>query len=96
MTTRRADDNPALWVAVRALEERTELTRRTAERFRANGHATTGQRLARDSREAAEQAEFVRRVIESGAVGHEPLDTAHPCLSYLRSACPHRTGLVPW
>lgn len=65
----------ALWVAVRALEERTELTRRMAERFRANGHMLTAGRLARESHEAAEEAELVRRLVESGVVAQQQLES---------------------
>lgn len=53
----------ALWMAVRALEERVQLAERLAERFRDRGHTHSADRLSRDAHEAALRAEIVRRAI---------------------------------
>jgi two-component system chemotaxis response regulator CheB len=59
----------ALWMAVRALEERADLTQRMARRLQFDGRNYSAERLARQAHDAAFRAEMVRRLLEPDYVG---------------------------
>lgn len=75
----------AMWAALRALEENVALTSRLAKRMRDGGHPITAERFERQSIEADERAEIIRRVLvtRSAADPAEPdlADTAAASLS---------------
>ena len=51
----------ALWVAIRSLEERAALLRRTSERIRDRGHEGLAERMARQADAAEGHAQLIRR-----------------------------------
>jgi two-component system, chemotaxis family, protein-glutamate methylesterase/glutaminase len=53
----------ALWMAVRALKERADLSTRVAERFRNRGHSHTARRFERDAEQSREAMSTLRRTI---------------------------------
>ena len=55
----------ALWVAVRALEERASLSRRLGERMRKRGNTMTAERMDAQGRESEEKAELIRNILIS-------------------------------
>jgi two-component system chemotaxis response regulator CheB len=59
----------ALWMAVRALEERADLTQRMARRLQFDGRNAAAERLASQAHDAAFRAEMVRRLMEPDYVG---------------------------
>lgn len=62
-----------LWAALRALEDRAELTRRVAERMRARGGASsTAQRYERQADDARSHAATLRQVLESVEAIEQP------------------------
>lgn len=54
----------ALWVALRSLEEKAELSHRLAEQARAAGHALSVQTFTERSREAQRSSALIRRLLE--------------------------------
>jgi two-component system, chemotaxis family, protein-glutamate methylesterase/glutaminase len=58
----------ALWIALRALEERAALLRRVANRGRESGHQGTADRFKSHSDDAEEKAEVIRRILLNGFV----------------------------
>jgi two-component system, chemotaxis family, protein-glutamate methylesterase/glutaminase len=53
----------ALWMAVRALKERADLSTRVAQRFHARGNARTARRFERDAEQSREAMSTLRRTI---------------------------------
>ena len=53
----------ALWMAVRALKERADLSTRVAQRFRDRGNARTARRFERDAEQSREAMTTLRRTI---------------------------------
>lgn len=54
----------ALWIALRALEEKASLVRRLADEAHANGHRRTAEQYRAGARHAEEQAEQVRALLQ--------------------------------
>ena len=67
----------AMWAALRALEENVSLTGRLARRMRDRGHPITAARFEKQSREADERAEVIRRVL----ITRSAADPAEPGLA---------------
>ncbi len=59
----------ALWSALRALHERSQLAARLAERTRGRGATRSAERFEDLAREAREQAELIRRVLAGRGAG---------------------------
>ncbi len=53
----------ALWMAVRALKERADLSNRIAERFRQRGHAGSARRFERDAERSLDALSTLRRTM---------------------------------
>jgi two-component system chemotaxis response regulator CheB len=71
----------ALWSAINVMEERSELTRRLAERAAEHGFRVTSQRYRKTSDEMHEQAGHIRALLASDhgftlEAGDEPPDVA--------------------
>lgn len=64
-----------MWSALRALEERAALARRTAARFRTRDRRQSAERFERQADEAVEQAFVIRRALDE-IVPHLAADTA--------------------
>lgn len=67
----------AMWAALRALEENVSLTSRLARRMRERGHSITAERFEKQSREADERAEIIRRAL----ITRSAADPAEPDLT---------------
>jgi two-component system, chemotaxis family, protein-glutamate methylesterase/glutaminase len=65
----------ALWVALRALEERAALSARMADRSRERGQEHTTARFDTDSKDATARAEIVREVLLKIVAGREEPDS---------------------
>jgi two-component system chemotaxis response regulator CheB len=53
----------ALWVALRALEEKADLARKMASRARMRGHEQSAKQFDRQSQDAVLRAESIRAVL---------------------------------
>jgi two-component system chemotaxis response regulator CheB len=56
----------AVWIALRSLEERTDLARRLAQRAQEQGHVHAAERFSAQAREGEENAGLLRRVLSGG------------------------------
>jgi two-component system chemotaxis response regulator CheB len=59
----------ALWTALRALQERAQLTERLADRVGAGGARQSQARFAEIAREARDQADVIRRLLVGNGAG---------------------------
>jgi two-component system chemotaxis response regulator CheB len=67
----------AIWVGIRALEERVSLLRRMARRMTERGYESSAKRFTRSIEEAEEHAAFLRRFLSDTAL-FEPPDLDAP------------------
>jgi two-component system chemotaxis response regulator CheB len=56
----------ALWIALRALEEKSSLSHRMAERMRDRNHDLSAQQLEQQAHDAQQQAALIRDVLLKG------------------------------
>jgi two-component system chemotaxis response regulator CheB len=66
----------ALWIAVRALEERADFAQRLSRRFDSRGNQHASERMAREAHDVALQAEVVRRLLKGEYLGGDPVEPA--------------------
>lgn len=63
----------ALWVALRTLEEKAELSQRLADRAGAQGRALTRKKFIESVAETLRSAEAIKRLLAEGIGGSQPM-----------------------
>ena len=71
MEAQRESVEEALWTALRALQERAQLSERLAARVGSAGASRSQARFETFAREAREQADLIRRVLAGNGPGSD-------------------------